>query len=99
MPVRAISSRPAGPLGGALALVLGALLLGAALVVGAVLLAVILGMAALAAALLGLRLWWAGRRERPVDASAAPHRDGVVIEGRYTRRKTRTARHETYRDR
>lgn len=91
--MRGISSTPPGPLASALALVLGAVLLGAAFLVGAVLLAVILGMAVLAGAAVALRVWWL---RRGIAGARQPHhpRDGVTIEGEYRRHETRSFSHK-----
>lgn len=94
--MRGISARPAGPVGSILTLVLGVLLLGAAVLMGAVLLALILGVAALAGALVAVRLWWARRRGGPrsTQTEGQQGRDGVIIEGEYRRRETGTSRRE-----
>ncbi len=92
-----ISARPAGPFASLLALVLGALLLAAAFLVGALLLALILGLAAFAAALLAVRLWWARRRVLRTPESRDHHtRNGVIIEGEYRRRETGTSRRDPH---
>ena len=94
--MRTISARPAGPFGSVLAVLLGALALGAALLVGAVVLALILGLAARAVAGGAVRLWWARRRaSRTAQTRDHQARAGVIIEGEYRRHETGTSRRQT----
>jgi uncharacterized iron-regulated membrane protein len=69
--------------------VVGALAVGAAIVFGFFIFLVLAGLVIVLAAIVGLRIWWAGRKLRKLEETAAKRTPGraagaqKVIEGEY----------------
>lgn len=89
---------PAGnPLANALMLIVGALAVCAALVLGFFAFIVLSGIVLVLAAIVGIRLWWFGRKLKREARTASGEQDGQssasrVIEGEYTVVSTRRRR-------
>ena len=81
------SGAPAGnPLVNALLVVVGAVALGAMLVLGVVAFLVVASICMVLAGIVGLRLWWIGRKLRKAQEGASERfRAEHVIEGEYRR--------------
>lgn len=79
------SGVPAGnPLVNALMVVVGIVAMGAMLVLGIVAFLVVASILVVLAGIVGLRLWWIGRKLRKASGSGAdPFRAERVIEGEY----------------
>jgi hypothetical protein len=88
------SGVPTGnPLVNALMVVVGIVAMGAMVVLGIVAFLVVASILVVLAGIVGLRLWWIGRKLRKASGSAAdPFRDDRIIEGEYRSVPTRTDR-------
>jgi uncharacterized iron-regulated membrane protein len=86
------------PVANALMAVVGALAVGAAIVFGFFIFMVLAGLVIVLAAIVGLRIWWAGRKLRKLEETAAKRNPGRaagaqgVIEGEYHVVSTRPKR-------
>ncbi len=78
---------PAGnPIANVFVVVVGGLLIALSIVVGFVAFVVLGSIVAVLAAVVGLRMWWIGRRLRsrpPGSGEAPPGTDGRIIEGEF----------------
>lgn len=94
------SSVPTGnPLVNALMVVVGIVAMGAMVVLGIVAFLVVASILVVLAGIVGLRLWWIGRKLRKASGSATdPFRAERIIEGEYRRVPTGTdrERHERH---
>ncbi|HET6630125.1 MAG TPA: hypothetical protein VFG91_10150 [Woeseiaceae bacterium] len=81
------------PLVNALLVVVGVIAMGAMVVLGVVAFLVVASILVVLAGIVGLRLWWIGRKLRKASGGAAgPFRTDKVIEGEYRRVPTGTER-------
>lgn len=77
------------PVANALVAVVGALAVGAAIIFGLFIFLLLAGLVAVLAALVGIRIWWAGRKLRKLEEAAAKRGAGRaageagIIEGEY----------------
>jgi len=85
------------PVANALMAIVGVLAIGAAIVFGFFIFLLIAGMVAVLAGIIGVRVWWVGRRLRKLQEAAekaGPHRttESGIIEGEYHVVSTRRRR-------
>lgn len=74
---------PGNPLANLFVVIAGAVMITVSLVLGFFAFVVIAVVIGLLAAVVGVRVWWLGRRLRRASGGGGPSQDGSVIEGEY----------------